>query len=116
MYKVVGIFFALACFSTSALSNSIMGAGMWFWIILATGAFVAVSQFIPILRGPGAGIAGLLSIISVCAVLFGLVAATIGGSFRLETNEALLLFLFFVVAVLGLTLAISFKRSVRREI
>lgn len=111
MNRFVAVLFALACFATSAQSNSIMGAGTWFWLIIAIGAFVVLSQFVPKLAGAGAGIALLLAIISICAVLLGLVAATIGGSFRLENAEALLLFLFVLIAVFGFTLAILHKKS-----
>lgn len=104
MNKTIAILFAVSCFATSALSNSIMGPGMWFWIIIITGVFVALSQFFPKIRVFGAGIAGLLGIVSIFAVLLGLVAATIGGSFKLDTDEALLLFSFFLIAVFGITL------------
>ena len=50
MNKVVAILFAISCFATSAISNNLLGAGMWFWIIVCTGLFVAVSQFLPALR------------------------------------------------------------------
>lgn len=92
-----------------------MGTGVWFWIIITTGIFVVISQYFTILRGAGAGMALLLSIVSICAVLFGLVAATIGGSFRLDDKEALLLFLFFMISIFGLMLAISFKKSIKNH-
>jgi hypothetical protein len=113
MNKVIGILFALACFATSAQSNSMMGAGLWFWVIIATGFIVASSQFFPRLKGPGSGLALLLGIISICAILFGMIAATIGGSFKMDDSSALLLFLFFIIVVLGFTLAIMYKRSIR---
>jgi len=111
MNKFLGFVFAITCFSTSALSNSIMGAGMWFWVIIAVGLFVPISQYFPKLREPGAVAACILGCISICAVLFGLVAATIGGSFRLEDREALLLFLFFIIGVIGITMAILDKKA-----
>ena len=77
---------------------------MWFWIIIATGAFVATSQFHESLISLGSVAAGLLGIISIIAVLFGLIAATIGGSFKLDGRESLLLFSFFLIAVFGFTL------------
>ena len=115
MHRTLGVLFAFTFFSTSALSFSMMGAGVWFWIIIGVGLFVAVSQYSTVLRGAGAGLATLLSVISICAVLLGLVAATIGGSFRLETNEAFLLLLFFVIAVLGFCLGRSFKNSIKND-
>ena len=111
MNKFIAVLFALSCFATAAQSSAIMGAGNWFWIIIVTGALVMLSQFIPKLAGAGSGIALLLSLISICAVLLGLVAATIGGSFKLDNNEALLLFSFALIAIFGFTLAIIHKKS-----
>lgn len=113
MNKIIAILFAITCFATSILSNSIMGAGLWFWVILSTGLVVVASQHIESLRGVGSLFAVLLSFISVFAVLFGLVAATIGGSFHLDDNEALLLFLFFIIAILGFALGIIYKKSLQ---
>ncbi|BFM14101.1 hypothetical protein R50073_02840 [Maricurvus nonylphenolicus] len=81
MQKIIGALFALCCFSTAAVSNSLMGAGMWFWIITGAGVFVVASQYIPQLQNVGVACAACLSVVSVGAVLMGLVAATIGGSF-----------------------------------
>ncbi len=113
MNKVIGMLFAVVCFSASALSNSIMGAGMWFWIIIITGLFVAISQYYPRLRGLGAGLAVLLSIISIFAVGLGLLASTIGGSFNIDDSSALLLLLFFVIFILGLVLGSMYKKSMK---
>lgn len=98
----------------NAIAN-MLGIGMWFWIILIIGAFVAISQFILPLRGAGSGVALLLSGISLLAVLFGLLAATIGGSFRMDDNSALLLLLFFIISVLGTALAIMYKKTVSQK-
>ncbi len=104
MNKLVAILFALACFTTSFASGNILGVGMWFWIIIATGGFVAMSQFIPGLEKPGSVLALLLSMISIFAILFGFLAATIGGSFELDSREALLFASFFLVAIFGIAL------------
>jgi len=88
-----------------------MGTGLWFWVIIITGLTVAASQFIPILQSLGTVLAALLGTVSSCAVLLGLVAATIGGSFRLNDNETLLLFLFFMIAVSGFTLVVINNKS-----
>jgi cbb3-type cytochrome oxidase subunit 3 len=114
MDKVISILFALFCFATATLSNSIMGAGMWFWVILLTGLFVAVSAYMPNLIIVGAFLAGLLTGVSICAVLLGLVAATIGGSFRLDGPEAMLLTLFFCIAICGTIIAIRYKNKSNR--
>lgn len=113
MNKLIGILFAIACFSTSALSSSIMGVGMWFWVILAAGLLVAACQWIPRLQSLAAGVAFSLSIISILAVLLGLLASTIGGSFNIDSSSAFLLFLFFIIAVLGFVLSSLYRRSVR---
>ena len=113
MNKAIGVFFALACLATSAQSNSMMGAGFWFWTIVVAGLIVATSQFFPQLKGPESGLALLLGIISICTTLFDMLAATIGGSFKMDDSSALLLFLFVIIAVLGFTLAIMYKRSIR---
>ncbi len=90
-----------------------MGAGLWFWVIISTGCIVAISQFFPKIRGAGSGLALILSFISIFAIIFGLVAATIGGSFKMDDSSALLLFLFFIVAVLGFVVASLYKKSIR---
>lgn len=104
MNRIVAILFAISCFATSIVSGNILGVGMWFWIIIATGLFVAISQFLPILSGLGSVAALLLAVISICAFVLTLLAATIGGSFKLNNSEALLVFGFFMIAVFGLWL------------
>lgn len=111
MNKTVAILFAMSCFATSFASNSILGAGMWFWVIIATGLFVALSQYRPMLRGIGSAAASLLAVIAVCAVVLTLLAATIGGTFRLGDREALLAFSFFLIAVFGFSLARINKKA-----
>jgi len=113
--KVIGIFFAIACFATAAMSNSMMGAGFWFWAIIGTGCIVAISQFYPKLRGAGSGLAMLLSIMSVFAVALGMLAATIGGSFKMDDNSAFLLFLFSLIAILGFVVGSLYKQSIRTD-
>ena len=104
MNRIVGLLYAISCFATSWISGSMLGVGMWFWIIIGSGVFVAFSQFFPIIRDFGAIVALLIGIISIIAVLLGLAAATIGGSFKLDNDELLLLLSFFLVAVFGFTL------------
>jgi hypothetical protein len=111
MNKAVAILFAISCLTTSNTSANILGVGMWFWIIAATGIFVAVSQFLPALRQLGSAAALLLALIAVLAVVLTLLAATIGGSFKLDNREALLVFGFFMIAVTGLLLARVNKRQ-----
>ncbi len=107
MNKFIAILFACSCFLTSYMSANILGIGMWFWIIIITGVFVAASQFHKSLITLGSIAAILLGVISILAILLGLLAATIGGSFRLNNQEAILLFSFFLIAVFGFTLIIA---------
>jgi hypothetical protein len=111
MNKLVAILFAFSCFLTAFTSGRMLGVGMWFWIIIATGVFVAVSQFLPVFQNVGAFAAGLLGVISVLAVLLSLLAATIGGSFKLNRDESLLIFSFFLIAVFGFVLVRINKKS-----
>ena len=113
MNKVLGVLFAFFCFASAAVSNSLMGPGFWFWLIIATGLFVGISQFYPWLRGAGAGLSFLLALILFAGIALSLLAATIGGSFKLEDSFAFLLFLFFITAILGLSLASNFKRFIQ---
>ena len=102
--KTLGVFFAISCFATSGLSGSMLGVGMWFWIIVATGFFVAISQFVPILRGIGTVAASVLGVIAILAALAALlVVMSFGGSGA--SNEDILLILGFVmIAVFGFSL------------
>lgn len=114
MDKFISVLFALSCFSTAAVSNEMMGAGLWFWVIVISGVVVSVSHFIPMFKAAGAGIALLLSFLSIIAVALGLIASTIGGSFRVGNDLALLLFLFFMIAVFGFTLGVMHKKSLKK--
>ncbi len=88
-----------------------LGVGMWFWIIIASGIFVAISQFFSKTQGFGAIVAALIGVISIVAVLLGLLAATVGGSFNSDDDGLLLLLSFFLIAVLGFTLAKINKKA-----
>jgi len=96
---LLGVFFA-----TSGLSGSMLGVGMWFWIIGATGVFVAISQFVPRLRDIGIVAASILGVIAILAALLALfVMMSIGGSG--PSNEEVLLILGFItIAVFGFSL------------
>ena len=106
MQKVISILFFLSCFATSWVSSSMLGVGMWFWIIIASGIFVGVSSFIPLIETLGAAVASLLATISVLAVLLGLLASTIGDSSDFGDGTGLLLFLFAMIAVMALFLVL----------
>ena len=113
MNKLIGILFSFTCMATSAVSNSLMGAGMWFWLIIFIGLFSAVSQFVPKLKGAGSGLALCLSGISIVAIFLGTIASTIGGAFRMDESTILLMLLFFLNAILGFTLASLHKDSLK---
>ena len=97
--------FAVSCLGASVLSARILGPGMWGWIILAAGVFVGSSPYIPTVSALGRVVALLLAVVSACAVALGLLAATIGGKFRLPDDQALLLGLFAIIAVSGFVLS-----------
>ena len=111
MNKIIALVFAFFCFATALLSNSIMGAGVWFWVIVIIGMLVPITQYSIKFQALGVILAILLSVLSLCVVLLGLLAATIGGSFRLSDNTAQLLFLFSMITVSGIILQISSKRG-----
>lgn len=111
MNKAVAILFAISCLVTSFTSGNILGVGMWFWIISATGIFVAVSQFLPALRGLGSVAAFLLALIAILAVALTLLVATTGGSFKLDNRETVLVFGFFLIAVSGFVLVRVNRKS-----
>ena len=113
MNKIIAVLFAGSCYACAAVSQSIMGVGQWFWVIIVLGSLVLISQFVAKLKALGAVSATLLAIIAICAVVLGLVAATIGGSFRIDDKSALLLFLFFMIALLGFTLAYLHRKSLK---
>ncbi len=104
MNKFVAILYAISCFTTAWISGNLLGVGMWFYIIMASGVLVACSQFFPKIRGLGTFLAALTGTISVIAVFLGLMAASIGGSFDSEDPGMLLLLSFFFIAVFGFTL------------
>jgi hypothetical protein len=116
MNKVIALFFALACLLTATVSSRLLGVGMWFWIIIACGVFVPVSQFIPVLANLGKAAAAMLATISVLAVILTLLAANIGGSFQLDGGTFLLVFGFFLIAVFGFTLKRLHSRPQRQTI
>ena len=116
MQKVVSILFFLSCFATSWLSSSMLGVGMWFWIIIFGGLFVGVSSFIPLLETLGTAVAGLLATISVAAVVLGLAASTIGDSSDFGDGTGLLLFLFALIAVFGFVLGSLRNRENKKKI
>ena len=115
MNKTLSILFCLSCFATAYQSNALLGAGMWFYIIVITGSFVAVSQFIQSLRAAGVALAMLLSVVSVLAVIFGYLASTIGGSSKTDTQAVLLLVFFGLIALFGFALVKAHRKEAKEN-
>ena len=116
MNKFLSILIALSCLITSTVSSRMLGVGMWFWIILASGAFVGISQFLPVLVKLGGAVASLMATLSLIAVVLTLLAATTGGSFELGGSEALLVFSFAMIALSGFILARRAAKTAGQQI
>jgi len=98
---ISSIIFALACIAAAYLSGRILGPGMWGWLMLGGGIFVAISPHLGPLREPGRVIATIAGILSTLAAVLTLLAATIGGSFKLPPDEAQLVTAFVIIAIAG---------------
>lgn len=114
MKRLICLLFALACFSTATLSSQMLGVGLWFWVILGSGVIAVSSTLYPALLPLAVIAGGCLGLISVVAIVLGLLAATIGGSFNMDGQSALLLLLFGVIAISGLTLVKLHQRDLKR--
>ena len=68
MRKPVAMIPCACCIGTSFVSGSLLGPGMWYWVIIAAGVLVPATQFIPAIQSLGVLIALLLGIVSVFAV------------------------------------------------
>lgn len=95
-------FFGISCIAAVGLGISIFGPGMWGWIFLALGIFVAASPYIPRLQPAARGVALTAAVIALLGVVLGLLASTMGGSFRLPGEQAFLLFLMCLIGVFGI--------------
>lgn len=115
MAKRIGSFssalFGITCIAAFGLGTYIFGPGMWGWIFLALGVFVAASPYLPRIQPAARGIALTAAVIALLGVVLGLLASTIGGSFRLPGEQALLLFLMSLIGVFG----IAYSRARSRE-
>lgn len=98
------IIFVISCFATSGLSFQLLGSGPWGWLIVGAGVYVGISFTFPAIASLGKLVVFILSVFSVAAVVLGFIAATAGGSFNMDDSSALLLFLFFMIAVSGFSL------------
>lgn len=104
MNKLLGVLFAIACFATAGLSGRMLGVGMWFWIIAGAGLVVAVSQFIPSLRGFATLTASVLAVIAAVAASLALFALVALGGSGPSNEDVLLIFGFAMISVLGFSI------------
>ena len=103
--------FMLACVGTFWQSATLLGFGFWGWTILGAGVLVGISPWLPMLRESARGIALILVMLSCLALPLMLLAATIGGSFKLGNDDVLLLLGFAAIAVSGIAVARATKRK-----
>lgn len=94
--------FAAACVAALWLSIRIEGTGPWGVAFLLAGALVAAAPHVGALRVPSRIVALVFAVLALLAVGLGLLAATVGGSFRLPGEQAALLAAFGVVGLSGL--------------
>lgn len=100
--SITSAVYALASIATAVLSAQILGTGIWAWLILAVGLVVGASPYYSLLLGAARGLALISAILTFLAIPLGLLAATTGGSFRLPSDQALLLFLLGLIGVFGI--------------
>ena len=100
---ITSALFALTALGVTLVSGSMMELGFWSMAIIGVAVIVAASPYLPVLMPIAKGLAVLAGVLSVLAVVFGLLAATTGGSFRLPSDQGLLLFLLFIFGALGFT-------------
>ena len=103
--------FALSCVTAAFLSSSILGPGLWAWMMLGTGLAVAASPYFYNWQAVGGVIALIAAALALIATLLGLLAATIGGSFNLPADQALLLVLFLLIGISGIVLFRALQRK-----
>lgn len=103
--------FALGCAAITWQSAAILGTGFWGWLILGVGVIVGVSPYFRYLRELGRVMALLMSGVAFLAILLGLLAATVGGSFNLPANQAALLFSFGTVGILGFVVSKTLRHK-----
>lgn len=115
LVKLVSFCMAISCFITAFLSFQLFGEGMWFWVIIGVGLTTLIALFNDKVQPVAVVFSGLLALVSVGAVLLGLVAATIGGSFKMDSASAFLLFFFGLIAVFGSTMVYLNKKRLKKE-
>lgn len=98
--SITSALIAVVGLAIAALSASLLGVGVWGLAILAVSLVIAISPYVDVLMPLAKGMAAFFAVIAVLAILLGLLAATTGGTFRLPADQALLLFLFGVYAIL----------------
>lgn len=102
----VALLFLFSCCGTALVSGAIWGLGPWAAMFTVAGLFVMISRVHFSLDLFARGIAGLTALISVLSLLFGLIASTIGGSFRVDQPTLLLFIGLFFMFLFGLIFAL----------
>ncbi|NNL99294.1 MAG: hypothetical protein HKO62_01000 [Gammaproteobacteria bacterium] len=103
--------FMLGCIGTFWQSATLLGFGMWGWIILGAGVLVGISPHLPSMRANARAVALILVMLSCIALPLALLAAGTGGAFKLSTDEILLLLGFAMIAVSGIAVARATRRK-----
>ena len=99
IYKLL---FVSAVAGACGYSMSILGAGMWAWLLLLVAGFVLVSVFVPSLDHMATILGKISGLLAVLALALLLLAATVGGSFRMSESNAIFAVLLVLVALFGL--------------
>ena len=95
------VFLAGVTAGIAVVSINLLGAGPWALALAAFALLVILSPFVPALYSLSRPIAVIGAVLSLLAVLLGLLAATTGGSFRLPGEQKLFLLLLLIFSVSG---------------
>ena len=98
------VVFSAACVSAAFLSFSVLGGGMWAYVLIAAGLLSVVSPYFTPIQPAVGSLAMVGGVLALVASLLGCLAATIGGSFRLPGDQALLLLLLAIIGVTGIVI------------
>lgn len=114
MTYVGKLLFSIAAIATSVYSMSAFGPGMWSWIFVAVGLVVLISTFLPRLDRLARVLGQVSGALSGLALVLVLLAATVGGSFRMSESNVVFAFMLAGLTVLGLS-AFFWKNGVDRN-
>ena len=94
--------FCFCCVAFIVQSATVLGTDYWGSSFIVVGVLVALGPYVQRLRPLAQAIAMLAAVMALIGIGFGLFAATMGGSFNLPVELALLLLVFGVAAVSGI--------------